>query len=94
MYNLDEEESQGGIAINLLPLLAKDLQNKGEQQSQTKKAQKSVAPLPPLLTSPCNQWDSICVSLYFVSAGECHLSVCLRFSVSWGCVRRNCTRET
>uniref|UniRef100_A0A4W6F5S0 FA complementation group D2 n=1 Tax=Lates calcarifer TaxID=8187 RepID=A0A4W6F5S0_LATCA len=32
MYNLDEEESQGGIAINLLPLLAKDIQSKGEQQ--------------------------------------------------------------
>ncbi|XP_039972214.1 Fanconi anemia group D2 protein [Xiphias gladius] len=45
MYNLDEEESQGGIAINLLPLLAKDLKNKGEQQSQTKKAHKRVSPL-------------------------------------------------
>ncbi|GAA6215791.1 Fanconi anemia group D2 protein [Lates japonicus] len=45
MYNLDEEESQGGIAINLLPLLAKDIQNKGEQQSQTKKAHKRVSPL-------------------------------------------------
>lgn len=44
MYNLDEEESQGGIAINLLPLLAKDIQNKGEQQSQTKRAHKSVTP--------------------------------------------------
>uniref|UniRef100_A0A673AP68 FA complementation group D2 n=1 Tax=Sphaeramia orbicularis TaxID=375764 RepID=A0A673AP68_9TELE len=29
--------SQGGIAINLLPLLASDFQNKGEQQSQTTK---------------------------------------------------------
>ncbi|XP_038553843.1 Fanconi anemia group D2 protein isoform X1 [Micropterus salmoides] len=45
MYNLDEEESQGGIAINLLPLLASDVQNKGEQQSQTKKAHKRVSPL-------------------------------------------------
>ncbi|KAM7422523.1 hypothetical protein PAMA_010526 [Pampus argenteus] len=45
MYNLDEEESQGGIAINLMPLLAIDLQNKGEQQSQTKKAHKRVSPL-------------------------------------------------
>ncbi|KAM9361725.1 Fanconi anemia group D2 protein [Symphorus nematophorus] len=44
MYNLDEDESQG-IAINLLPLLAKDIQNKGEQQSQTKKAHKRVSPL-------------------------------------------------
>ncbi|KAI3370125.1 hypothetical protein L3Q82_024917 [Scortum barcoo] len=45
MYNLDEEESEGGIAINLLPLLAKDIQNKGEQQSQSKKAHKRVSPL-------------------------------------------------
>ncbi|KAK2862170.1 hypothetical protein Q5P01_001703 [Channa striata] len=44
-YNLDEEESQGGIAINLLPLMAKDIQNKAEQQCQTKKAQKRVSPL-------------------------------------------------
>ncbi|KAM7006851.1 Fanconi anemia group D2 protein [Tautogolabrus adspersus] len=45
MYNLDEDESQGGIVINLLPLLAKDLQNKGEQQSQTKKTHRRVSPL-------------------------------------------------
>lgn len=42
MYNLDEEESQGGIAINLLPLLTKDIQTKGEHQSQIKTAHKSV----------------------------------------------------
>lgn len=30
MYNLDEEESQGGIAINLLPLMAKELPHKSE----------------------------------------------------------------
>nr|XP_020463403.1 Fanconi anemia group D2 protein [Monopterus albus] len=45
MYNLDEEESQGSIAVNLLPLLAKDIQNKAEQHSQTKKAHKRVSPL-------------------------------------------------
>ncbi|KAK1901245.1 Fanconi anemia group D2 protein [Dissostichus eleginoides] len=45
IYNLDDEESQGGIAINLLPLLAKELQNKGEQKSQTQKAHKRVSPL-------------------------------------------------
>ncbi|KAF7711634.1 Fanconi anemia group D2 protein isoform X1 [Silurus meridionalis] len=28
MYNLDEDESQGGIAINLLPLMAKDILHK------------------------------------------------------------------
>uniref|UniRef100_A0A3Q3K5H2 FA complementation group D2 n=1 Tax=Monopterus albus TaxID=43700 RepID=A0A3Q3K5H2_MONAL len=44
MYNLDEEESQGSIAVNLLPLLAKDIQNKAEQHSQTKKAHR-VSPL-------------------------------------------------
>ncbi|KAF3689815.1 Fanconi anemia group D2 protein [Channa argus] len=45
MYNLDEEESQGGIAINLLPLLAKDMKNKAEQLCQTKKGEKRVSPL-------------------------------------------------
>ncbi|XP_036008013.1 Fanconi anemia group D2 protein [Fundulus heteroclitus] len=45
MYNLDEEESQGSIAINLLPLLAKEAQNKGEQQSQTGKQQRRVSTL-------------------------------------------------
>ncbi|XP_029288541.1 Fanconi anemia group D2 protein [Cottoperca gobio] len=45
IYNLDDDESQGGIAINLLPLLAKDVQNKGEQQRQTQKTHKRVSPL-------------------------------------------------
>lgn len=35
MYNLDDEESQGGIAINLLQLLSDDLQHKGELWSKT-----------------------------------------------------------
>ncbi|XP_031424301.1 Fanconi anemia group D2 protein [Clupea harengus] len=34
MYNLDEEESQGGIAVNLLPLLARDLSHKADKRSQ------------------------------------------------------------
>ncbi|XP_027003019.2 Fanconi anemia group D2 protein [Tachysurus fulvidraco] len=33
MYNLDEDESQGGIAINLLPLMAKDLLHKADRNS-------------------------------------------------------------
>uniref|UniRef100_A0A671USY1 FA complementation group D2 n=1 Tax=Sparus aurata TaxID=8175 RepID=A0A671USY1_SPAAU len=41
MYNL-EDQSKEGIAINLLPLLAEDIQNKEKQQSQT---QKRVSPL-------------------------------------------------
>uniref|UniRef100_A0A3P9NXE1 FA complementation group D2 n=1 Tax=Poecilia reticulata TaxID=8081 RepID=A0A3P9NXE1_POERE len=47
MYNLEEDESQGGIAINLLPLLAKETQSKGEQQSQIgkQKQEKRVSPL-------------------------------------------------
>ncbi|KAI1890915.1 hypothetical protein AGOR_G00158510 [Albula goreensis] len=45
-YNLDEEESQGGIAINLLPLLAEDIRHKGEPWSQTMdKEKKRVSPL-------------------------------------------------
>nr|XP_046239793.1 Fanconi anemia group D2 protein isoform X2 [Scatophagus argus] len=46
MYNLyEEEEDQRGIAVNLLPLLAKDIQSKGEQQSEATKAHKRVSPL-------------------------------------------------
>ncbi|XP_059186008.1 Fanconi anemia group D2 protein [Centropristis striata] len=45
MYDLEEEQSQQGIAINLLPLLAKDIQYKVEQKNQTKKANKRVSPL-------------------------------------------------
>ncbi|XP_072238328.1 Fanconi anemia group D2 protein [Leuresthes tenuis] len=45
MYNLEEEESQGGIAINLLPLMSKEVQNKGEQQTQSKKSQLRASPL-------------------------------------------------
>lgn len=45
LYNLDEEENQGGIAINLLPLLAQDLHSKTQQQTQTKAQKKQVSPL-------------------------------------------------
>ncbi|KAJ8409352.1 hypothetical protein AAFF_G00235500 [Aldrovandia affinis] len=46
MYNLDEEESQGGIAINLLPLLAEDARHKGEPWSRPMgKDKKRVSPL-------------------------------------------------
>ncbi|XP_054640735.1 Fanconi anemia group D2 protein isoform X2 [Dunckerocampus dactyliophorus] len=37
MYDLDEEESQGGIAVNLMPLLAKDVHCKAEQCGRDKK---------------------------------------------------------
>uniref|UniRef100_A0A674BXV8 FA complementation group D2 n=1 Tax=Salmo trutta TaxID=8032 RepID=A0A674BXV8_SALTR len=47
MYNLDDEESQGGIAINLLQLLSDDLQHKGELWSKigNNKTQRRVSPL-------------------------------------------------
>nr|XP_015202792.1 PREDICTED: Fanconi anemia group D2 protein [Lepisosteus oculatus] len=47
MYSLDEEEeSQGGIAVNLLPLLVKDLSQKGAQWSQPgEENKKQVSPL-------------------------------------------------
>lgn len=40
MYDLENEDEQAAIAINLLPLLAREIQNKGEQPSQTNKAHK------------------------------------------------------
>uniref|UniRef100_A0A8C9XST2 FA complementation group D2 n=1 Tax=Sander lucioperca TaxID=283035 RepID=A0A8C9XST2_SANLU len=45
MYNLEDGETPG-IAINLLPILARDMQNKGEH-SQTKKARVSLLCLSP-----------------------------------------------
>ncbi|XP_066554205.1 Fanconi anemia group D2 protein isoform X1 [Amia ocellicauda] len=46
MYNLDEEESQGGIAVNLLPLLSEDFNHKGGQWSQTgEESKRRVSPL-------------------------------------------------
>uniref|UniRef100_A0A8C7Y231 FA complementation group D2 n=1 Tax=Oryzias sinensis TaxID=183150 RepID=A0A8C7Y231_9TELE len=45
MYNLDDDESQGGIAINLLPLLAKDTQSRGDELTHDKKLLKRVSPL-------------------------------------------------
>ncbi|KAJ7999200.1 hypothetical protein DPEC_G00212960 [Dallia pectoralis] len=43
MYNLDEEDSQVGIAINLLPLLSDDLQHKGALWSVSNK--RRISPL-------------------------------------------------
>ncbi|XP_028854111.1 Fanconi anemia group D2 protein [Denticeps clupeoides] len=46
MYNLDEDESEGGIAINLLPLLAGDISPNVETTSQrVDKSKKRVSPL-------------------------------------------------
>ncbi|XP_036387647.1 Fanconi anemia group D2 protein [Megalops cyprinoides] len=46
MYNLDEEESQGGIAVNLLPLLAEDFHHKGDPRGLLiDKEKKRVSPL-------------------------------------------------
>lgn len=78
MYNLDEEESQGGIAINLLPILAKDIYNKTEQQSLNKKAQKSVIPLPSHICDSDLQFrfmPKICLSFYLVQASLSHVPI-------------------
>lgn len=40
MYNLEEMQESPNIAINILPLLAKEIQNKGEPRSQNNKAHK------------------------------------------------------
>lgn len=46
MYNLDEEESQGGIAINILPLMAQEQQHKSDtQQTAGVKRERRVSPL-------------------------------------------------
>ncbi|XP_043096952.1 Fanconi anemia group D2 protein isoform X2 [Puntigrus tetrazona] len=46
MYNLDEDESQGGIAINLLPLMAQDQQHKTDTtQAAGVKKERRMSPL-------------------------------------------------
>ena len=75
MYSLEEQESQDHIAINLLPLLAKEMQHKGEQPSQAKKPHKWVISLllPCLICSPfwspAYVWDRrispLCLSPFF-----------------------------
>ncbi|XP_075893389.1 Fanconi anemia group D2 protein isoform X2 [Nelusetta ayraudi] len=45
MYNLGDGENWGAIAVNLLPLLASEVQHRGEQQSQRSKAHRRVSPL-------------------------------------------------
>ncbi|XP_077054270.1 Fanconi anemia group D2 protein isoform X2 [Siphateles boraxobius] len=46
MYNLDEDESQGGIAINLLPLMTQDQQHKTDTtQPAGVKRERRVSPL-------------------------------------------------
>ncbi|XP_061689919.1 Fanconi anemia group D2 protein isoform X2 [Syngnathoides biaculeatus] len=42
MYDLDEDESQGGIAINLMPLLANDMFSRAEQHSRAKDNKSSL----------------------------------------------------
>ncbi|KAM6980739.1 Fanconi anemia group D2 protein [Aplochiton taeniatus] len=51
-YNLDDDESQGGIAVNLLPVLTKDLQHKGEPWSRTEK-------------KACKRVSTLCLSPFF-----------------------------
>lgn len=93
MYNLGDGENWGAIAVNLLPLLAKEMQHRGEQQSQHSKAHRQVD------CSSCH-WCSVenlsnHVLLDFsVRAGECRLSVCRPSSASWGCASRSRTRAT
>uniref|UniRef100_A0A8C5AFA7 FA complementation group D2 n=1 Tax=Gadus morhua TaxID=8049 RepID=A0A8C5AFA7_GADMO len=48
LFNLDEEESEGGIAVNLLPLLAREVQHRAEPwSSKTPKRQVSAVCLSP-----------------------------------------------
>lgn len=42
LYNLDEDESEGGIAINLLPLMAQDQQHKTDTSQPAVKRERSL----------------------------------------------------
>lgn len=76
MYSLEEQESQDHIAINLLPLLAKEMQHK-ELPNQTKNTHRWVISLntSSLIYSPFE-------CLFMVGAGESLLCVSRHFSVS------------
>lgn len=78
MYSLEEQESQDHIAINLLPLLAKEMQHKGEQPGRTEKTPGWVISLnlPRLNSNPF--FDRLLI----VGTGESLLSVSLLFFVS------------
>lgn len=77
MYSLEEEESQDHIAINLLPLLAKEMQHKGELPNQTKNTHRWVISLhtSSLIFSPFE-------CLFIVGAGESLLCISRHFFVS------------
>lgn len=91
MYNLDEDESQGGIAINLMPLLAKDMQSRGEQHCRDKKENKSVTWMNVIYLDSGFNWPHVFLTV-LLSAGI--LSVCPHFSGCCGFVRRNRTKRT
>ncbi|XP_066521837.1 Fanconi anemia group D2 protein [Hoplias malabaricus] len=50
MYNLDEDESQGGIAINLMPLMAQDVPHRADKCITT--SQRNARHVSPLCLSP------------------------------------------
>lgn len=77
MYSLEEQESQDHIAINLLPLLAKEMQHKGELPNQTKNTHRWVISLntSSLIFNPFE-------CLFIIGAGESLLCVSPPFSVS------------
>lgn len=77
MYSLEEQESQDHIAINMLPLLAKETQHKGELPSQPKKSHRWVISL-----NRCSLIFSPFECLFIVGAGESLLCVFPHFSVS------------
>ncbi|NP_001089160.1 FA complementation group D2 L homeolog [Xenopus laevis] len=57
MYNLDEDDSQGGIAINLLPLLSQDMRNRGAEQV----ANKEGRVVSPICLSPFFRLLRLCI---------------------------------
>ncbi|KAE8611738.1 hypothetical protein XENTR_v10012579 [Xenopus tropicalis] len=57
MYNLDEDDSQGGIAINILPVLSKDMCSRGAEQA----ANKEERVVSPICLSPFFRLLRLCI---------------------------------
>lgn len=91
MYNLGDGENWGAIAVNLLPLLAKEVQHRGEQSSQSSKAHRQVNLSWFYWCSVENISNHLLVSL---STGGCRPSACRPSSACSECASRRRTRAT
>ncbi|XP_071815861.1 Fanconi anemia group D2 protein-like isoform X2 [Apostichopus japonicus] len=61
VYNLETEESQGGIAVNLLPLISKEVKDKHTLLDSSKKPKPSARMVSPVCLAPHFRLLQICI---------------------------------